>query len=280
MSQISQKPQIIFMLALACEAKPIIDYYGLKKSASSPFSHYQIVNEHHAVDLFVSGIGAAAMATAVGWAGARITKAHKAAWLNVGTAGHGTREIGQAILVNSSAGDAIARTHYPPLVCKWNGATESLISVNTPSNQYPDQAAVDMEAQVFFNSAQRFTSAELVQSLKVISDNSEHGIEQLNAQKLSDVIYQNIHDIISFAEHLLELSNVLPLVNSDSIVAPEGLHFSVSQQHQWQDLRRKAAVMLEKSSIDISSLANTKSAKQAIMLLNNALLSATPSLDN
>jgi len=280
MAETNTQPKIIFMLALACEAKPIIDFYGLKKIASSPFAHYQIANENHNIDLFVSGIGATAMATAIGWAGAHITKAQKAVWLNVGTAGHATRELGQAVLINSCAGDTIARTHYPPLVCKWSGATESLISVNTPSNQYPSQAAVDMEAQAFFNSAQRFASAELVQSLKVISDNNEHGIEQLNAQKLSDVIYQNIDDITGYAERLLELLRVSPHVDSDLISAPSDLHFTVSQQHQWQDLRRKAVVMLEKSSIDISNLASAKSAKQAITILNNVLLSATPRLDD
>lgn len=277
------------MSALACEAKALIDYYELKKTASSPFAHFYVEQDSTRIDLVVSGIGPLAMATAIGWAAASLIGSHlhakrvNVAWLNVGTAGHATHQCGHAVLINSVAGEAVTRTHYPPLVCKWSGDTASLISVASPSNQYPAQALVDMEGQAFFNSAIRFSSAELVQSIKVISDNTEYGVDQLNAQKLSDYIYQNISQITGYISRLLDLAGQQSFVDSSLIAAPDGLRFTVSQQHQWQDFSRKAVVMMEQSSLDYTSLsfdlAAATSAKQAIAVLANAVSSAAPQLD-
>jgi len=288
MTTANNTTQIIIMTALACEAKPLIDHYGLKKTTSSPFAHFCAEHAAHKIDLVVSGIGQLAMATAIGWASASLVdngssfKDKSVAWLNVGTAGHASRVLGQTVLVNSVVGESLSRTYYPSLVCKWGGDTESLISVNSPSSQYPEQAAVDMEGQAFFNSAIRFSSAELVQSVKVISDNAEHGLENLNAQKLSDYIFQNISEITGYVSRMLELAGQQYCLDSSALQAPDGLHFTVSQQHQWQDLKRKAVVMIEQSSIDslllASELNTATSAKQAIAVLASAVSCAVPRL--
>jgi len=53
------------MVALNCEAKPLVDLYGLKKVNASPFARYAA--DHHDTEIVITGIGGIAMATAVGW---------------------------------------------------------------------------------------------------------------------------------------------------------------------------------------------------------------------
>jgi len=240
------------MVALHCEAKPIIDAYKLKKNHSKPFDHYQCsgVNEFQ-IELVVSGIGALAMAAAVGWVGA-IESNVKRVWVNVGTAGHATRSLGEVVLIHGA--------------------------VSAPSNDYPGGAAVDMEAYAFFNAALRFSDSELVQSLKVISDNRVSGIEHLNAAKLTEFVSSRIKEIISFISALLVLVRPDFTLDYDlkKMFELRGTH---SQRQQVTQLLQKLQVM---SALDVvsSGLTDCRDLAQVLRLLQSELAGIAPSLES
>ncbi len=196
------KPLLTIVAALNCEAKPWVDLYSLKRSSAEPFALY--VSAQADVELVISGVGDIAMASAVGWIGAQSPKRQRV-WLNIGTAGHGTYALGTPLRVHGVARSEQGRAHYPPLTAKWVGETSALLSVPNPTNNYPEGAMVDMEAAAFFAVATRFSSSELVQSIKVISDNAEHGFDELNAARITALMVEHTEKVARFAERLCDL---------------------------------------------------------------------------
>lgn len=83
---------LIWVSALHCEAKPVIDFYRLKKS-----------HEDNAFDLYrgdgmaciISGTGKIASAAACAWIAARYQDEPSIAWINLGIAGAAQHDIGR-----------------------------------------------------------------------------------------------------------------------------------------------------------------------------------------
>ena len=97
-----------------------------------------------------------------------------------------------------------------------------------------------MEASGFMHSALRFSSAELVQGLKVISDN-RHQQSGRKAQVLSDLIHGNMPSIARQAQALTELARELealvPAADSWQRLL-QLAHFSQTQQNRARGLWR------------------------------------------
>ena len=93
------------MVALSCEAKPLIDFYGLKKRSSSGFSLFCREADHKYsfdINLVVSGIGSQNMLPACAWLAAK-TELGSCVWLNIGTAGHANLSLGEIVRVVHSS---------------------------------------------------------------------------------------------------------------------------------------------------------------------------------
>jgi len=271
---------LTFVVALHCEAKPVIDFYKLKKVDVKPFDLYRGKSESVEIELLVTGIGALSVASAVAWLAGANTSINKAqrVWLNVGTAGHEDRDVGSLILVHGVGDEVLQRSHYPPLVCKWAGQTDAVLSVSAPTSSYPAGAAVDMEAYAFFNTAIRFSDSELVQSLKVISDNREQGIESLNAKKMTLLISNHIADIHQFSLNLLAVSPKPMVVDYQVLECLSGTH---SQQQQAKEALLKINASGDTHDVESlrQSLRGLTRLKDALQLLRSTLDSITPSIN-
>lgn len=236
----STKPTLNLMVALHSEAAPLIDFYKLQKSSSPGAQWYGRETSGAQINLIVTGIGRVAMAAAVGWLAA-MTAASRLAWLNVGTAGHKAVEIGQVLRIACCEGEPGGRRHFPALVAPWHGAIGSVQTGDHVCRDYPAQALVDMEASAFFTTATRFSPSELVQGLKVVSDNSEADITDLNAAALRAAIADNLAPITGFADAMLTLAECQPEtidLNNEFCDATRHLRMTASQQRQWQEAAR------------------------------------------
>ena len=162
------------------------------------------------------------------------------------------------------------------MVAKWPGETDAVLSVSVPNDQYPGGAAVDMEAYAYFNSALRFSDSELVQSLKVISDNQEFGFELLDAAKLTELVANNLTSIQHFIEQLQLIKPVGIAVNYDfdSLFELRGTH---SQRLQIRELVQKLQVMDGLADIE-SKLAQCNNLTEVLKLFRRKLDSLVPSL--
>jgi nucleoside phosphorylase len=179
---------LIWVAALHCEAKPVIDYYRLKKS-----------HDDSAFDLYrgddmlciISGVGKIASAAACAWIAARYDHEASIAWINLGVAGSGQHAIGAAFSLNQVIDADSGQRHYPVSCTSSVLPGSACLTLSQPSEDYREDTLFDMEASGFMYSTLRFSSAELTQCIKIVSDNREHKTGK-NRQQVSDLIHQNI----------------------------------------------------------------------------------------
>ncbi len=195
---------LIWVCALHCEAKPVIDFYRLKKS-----------RDEHAFDVYrgddmvciVSGIGKIASAAASAWIAASCPGETSLAWINLGIAGSAKYKIGELLLLNQVVDADSGQSYYPAPDPVSALPDSACLTLSQPSEDYRRDTLFDMEASGFMYSALRFSNAELVQGLKIVSDNHKQHIGK-NRQRVSGLIHQHIDTIDRQAGSLRELERV------------------------------------------------------------------------
>ena len=183
---------INIVVALPAEARPLLDHFRLRdKQHNTAFPIYRNTD----MALIVSGPGkvAAAAATAL-LAGNRDTPA-ATAWLNIGIAGHAHHAIGSGYIAHRITDSATGTNWYPPQIHDLSMPTENLYTVDRPEDDYPAAALYEMEASGFFPVACRFSSSELVQCFKVISDNRTQATTAVTAKLCTQLITGKLADI-------------------------------------------------------------------------------------
>ncbi len=221
------------VVALACEAKPIRRFFSLQRSATGQsFPVYQ----NDEMRLIISGVGKVNAAAAVAYLQA-LGNESSGKWLNIGVAGYADLDVGELILINRITDKTTGENWYPPIVYKHTCRTGALITVDAPQTDYQGETAFDMEASGYYPTATRFASGELVQCIKVISDNRQQTIESINASRIERLIADNMDNIDKLASALNGLHNSLPDVENDTFAALIGAwHFTATQRHQLNDL--------------------------------------------
>ena len=190
---------INLVVALKAEARPLIRHYELHdRHAGTTFPVYLGTG----MALVVSGPGKAAAAAATAWLQG-ITQGNKHnAWLNIGIAGHATYAIGDGRIANRITEHATDRSWYPPQVYDLDIATGRLLTVDSPENDYPVDALYDMEAAGFYPEACRFSTGELVQCFKIVSDNRQHANTKITAKHCEQLVDSQLKTINSLVETL------------------------------------------------------------------------------
>ena len=198
--------RVNLVVALACEARPLIRHFGLKQEMAR--GGMRIYSDGQGLMLLVSGVGKPAMGSACGYlAGLQQQQpSWQAAWLNVGIAGHGCRDLGEGVRVNRVTDMASGRVSYPPLVVSAGCPTSALVTVDQPQLSYDEDVAYDMEGSIFFAAVNRFVTAELVQLFKVISDNRESPVAEVTEKRIVGWIEGQLEIIDRLVENLAELS--------------------------------------------------------------------------
>jgi adenosylhomocysteine nucleosidase len=228
---------LIWVCALHCEAKPVIDFYRLKKS-----------HDDNAFDLYrgdgmlciISGTGKIASATACAWVAAKYQQEASIAWINLGTAGSAQQEIGAAFLLNQIIDADSGQRHYPAPCAGSILPGYACLTLSQASDNYRQDYLFDMEASGFMYSSLRFSSAELTQCIKIVSDNEIRQTGK-NRQQVSDLIHRNIESIDRLANALTELNNEIAglAIPDDSWRQLTSLaHFSQTQKNRLRVLWR------------------------------------------
>lgn len=274
----SKEPILTMMVALNCEAKPWVDFYKLKKVEDKPFVRF--AKDGVNVEIIVTGIGSMAMSTAIGWAAGRADVNPRApfnrVWLNIGIAGHLDRDIGEIVRVHSFIDAIDLKRHYLPQTAKWSGPSDALLSVNAPTNSYPDDAMVDMEGLAFYKSASVFSESEVLASIKVISDNQDNGVEALNAARISGLMQLHVAAINKFSAGLIALAQKVAVVPVDLDVST--LRMTHSQRNQLEKLLHKAAVLGLHDSVSGLRLTKIEKASDVLKTLDSLVNTTAPSL--
>ncbi len=198
------------IVALPCEARPFIDYYRLHGVLDFPGFRCYVGDD---VRLLVTGVGKVAAAAAVGACQGYFRNAPHQVWLNVGVAGHRELSLGSTVLAGKITDQATQRSWYPPLLCNVDLPVQEVCTVDVPETAYRDAMVYEMEASGFYATATHFATAELVQCIKVISDNSEQGVSGVHAAQVQALLAAQVPVIDALLARLTRMSRE---------VAPDG----------------------------------------------------------
>lgn len=204
-----------FVVALPCEAKPLIAHFRLTKISTLSLPFPIFVNTKKTIYLIVSGVGKIRMAAATTFLH-HFTGSHSAAcFCNIGIAGASQFPLGTAILVNKIIEYSTQRCWYP-FINSLKNMTQSLLTTHDlPQSHYPANSMVDMEGSAFFQTASCFVTQEQIQLLKIISDGHFDDQQKINAAAVQQLLTNKLADIQIIANYLMTLSE-----NEFSLIPP------------------------------------------------------------
>ncbi|MBT8148200.1 MAG: hypothetical protein KJN90_15180 [Gammaproteobacteria bacterium] len=264
------------IVALSCEARPLIQRFKLKQNKN--IAGLRLYSNGDGVNLMVSGVGKLATATACGYlagsqgAGQRESRSSEAGWLNIGIAGHRTLQVGEGALVHKVTDRSSGRVRYPPMVLKVQCPTTSVITVEHPETEYGEDSAYDMEASVFTDTAGRFATSELIQIFKVISDNPRHSVEAVTEQRISQWIEGQLDCIENIVSQMLDFVaeyNGIYAVPADYFELARLVRLTASQRTQLQSVCRRYYALGGESLIDQLDGKQPRSAKEMLVRLES-----------
>lgn len=187
------------------EAKPLIERYRLKRREAAGCPVF--CDEKGRFWLAVSGVGKIRCGEAVTALYHAAGAVAGMAWLNVGIAGHRQRRRGELRWVDQVHDSASGEIWYPPLLMgNSSGGASGLVTVDEPGEYPSGDTLVDMEASGFYAVACQFSKPELVQCVKVVSDNAQHSWREVNKAMVKAWIEAQMEEIAAYSEDLLSLS--------------------------------------------------------------------------
>lgn len=179
----SRRP-VHLVVALPAEARPLRRHFSLLPAAGKDCRLYG----REDIRLLVCGVGSKAAGLAVTSMASASKRPEHALWINLGTAGHPSRALGEVLLVSGITDQASGRqwrTRPPqPPPC----AVERLLTVQRPDPDYGWPGLHEMEAAGFYAAALDVATADAVQCIKVVSDNPSQPAQHLNGRLVSELI--------------------------------------------------------------------------------------------
>ena len=243
--------KIFLYLALPCEAKPLIEHYKLKKETGiHAFSIFQNNN----ITLTVTGIGKASMAAGIAYTQAQFHANNPPVMLNIGIAGHLNHPVGSVFLADKITDQDSGRRYFPPIIFSPPCPTYNLISCSKPEANYPREALCDMEASAFYEISTRFSTAEIIHCLKIVSDNGSTSIESVEPKMVTKLIEGQLTTIDRVLTELTKLASIAAepeLPELPSIL--NRYRFSVNEQYQLKKLLLRRQVTEGRSDVDIAA---------------------------
>lgn len=246
----SEQWHICWVAALAAEARVLLDSYNFSRIKDQPFPLYY--SQKHSMHLVISGIGKINSAAATAWLGAQLPP--HSIWINFGTVGAKTAELGSSCWIHKITDRSNGRHYYPTVLPYWKSA--SLVCYDQA--QHHPQQLVDMESSGFFPTASLFTHRELVQLYKLVSDNEQQPAQRLSTTAIAHLftagksrLAADITELRHLAHSQLQAVVVLNAQLADwSATLQRQHHFSASHLVQLQELLRKWYIQREDSPLN------------------------------
>ena len=260
--------------ALPAEARPLVGHFELRSSRTDPFSVY--TNGDSSVRLIVSGVGKSAAGRAVKHLAGLFDSTGSNGWLNVGIAGHESLPLGTMVAAHKISDEKTGRSWFPPIVLDFPCETATLLTVEEETDDYPDNALVEMEAVGFYATASDFSTHELIHCLKVVSDNRRE--KKLDGKSVSELITAQLAAVESVVQSILQLSaelgkrRVVPRQLKDFL---EQWKFTVTQSHQLEKLLRRWEVIFPKADPFEAASPESRNGRDVVQLLSRQLAEAS-----
>ena len=190
--------EINIVVAMKREAAPLINYWDLKENSKKFYS-----NKKKKINLIISGIGKKRAEKATIYLAEKTN--NNSFFLNIGIAGHKNYKLGEIILISKITDNKTKYSWYPSLLWKTKIKKTPLITVGFPKIRYTTNFLYDMEASGFFKGAREFVGPEMVQCIKIISDNKKSSILNISSNKIENWINNKITIIDKLIKEFLKV---------------------------------------------------------------------------
>lgn len=226
---------ILFVCALAAEARAVIDYYGLNK-VQGPITCY----ESDSVALAVSGMGKSASAISTSHLLTKFPQARMI--INLGIAGCHQEKIaiGEALLVNKISDMSLQKDYYPDILFSHDFLEADLCTYDMPQGKESEAACqlVDMEGSGFFEAARVFVKLHQIVIIKIVSDHLDTSIPE--KEQVARWITEWMEKIDTALQNALKGFETKVVLESDEILLLEqigtNLNLTRSQQEKLWNL--------------------------------------------
>lgn len=257
-------PSLFIFVALECEAKALVSQFKLKKEhASHPFSIYK--NEETVIT--VTGVGKVAMAGGVAYVLAIFSGSSSPVMINIGIAGHKNQAIGNLLLAAKVADADSRKVFYPQLIGANWPETSKILTASMSNAQYQQDCLNDMEASAFYETAVKFSCSELIHCLKIVSDNEDSSIDNINAKLVAEWLAKHTAEIELICRRFLQLRTaIVPVELQEYSKIVNQWHFTVSGKVKLNALLRRWAVLSSVSWVNKNE-ADCRSGKDVLRKL-------------
>jgi nucleoside phosphorylase len=236
---------IRFVVALAPEADALVRTYRMEPREGA----FRWFRSDEAA-LVISGTGKLAAAAATSYLHAKTGEEPFGVWLNFGTAGHRDRPRGDILLAHTVTDEASGERLHPTRLDGPDLGAVEVRTVDRPETNFDSNAAYDMEAYGFVAAAFRFSTSELVQTIKIVSDNRETTTAAWTASAVRDLVDSRVDVVARAAARFREIANDLePLrrEQADSLALVEAygrrVHFTTSEARRLRRLLQRWAAL-------------------------------------
>lgn len=263
-----------WVVALPSEAAPLIEHYQLELVCDHPFKLY--ADRARDQGLVISGMGRSAAAAATVFIAERLPLDASPIFLNVGIAGAAKLKLGTIWRVHQVRARSTGKVWYPGAMKFKECGSAGLTTVEQPELEYPGDGLFDMEAAGFFEMASKFTSLELIQSLKIVSDNAEEDIQGIDKHRVKQWVRESLSVIDGFRTHVLALRETgaderPPREWEEQIL--DAFRFSVTQGHQLRSLISRYWALVGRADPLMDILSRAEGSKEFMAMLSDYILS-------
>lgn len=193
---------INLVVALSSEAGPLVRHYRMSRHHES-FGYR--VYARNDMRLVVTGVGKMNAAGGVAYLGGGVSGL-KRAWLNVGLAGHECLAVGTGVVAHKITDRTHARSWYPRRADEFPGIGAHVVTYDHAITDYPPSVVCEMEAAAFYFIAKRFSSGELIQCYKVVSDNAANSVATVSPALARELIGDNLKPIDAMVSRISDLA--------------------------------------------------------------------------
>lgn len=270
-SNAQSRPLLNLVVAHKLEAQVLLQHLKMQAVRNHAYPVYQNTD---GISLIVTGNGRLAAAAATAYLAGLQGDACAPAWLNIGIAGHGSATVGTALLVNRINEVATGQVYYP--TPRSSGfANAALCTVDAIETEYGEAVAYDMEAAGYWPVASRCGCLDLVQCIKIVSDNPEQGVEQFRESSVKGLMAERLEEMAQFIAALraasveyLERSN-LPACYEELLAS---YRFSSTQRQQLVRLLQRWQVTGDAEQLQDCLAARHGDARAVLSALDAGLL--------
>lgn len=187
---------VYIAVSMYAEAKPIIQYYGLKKDVDDRF--YQIFKNDF-ITLIVTGVGKINCAAATSHIMSKYSLHDDDIAINIGICGAKEDvKIGTPYIINKIKDSSTGKDYYTDMLMEHEFYENSIETFDKPLKDADqmEEALCDMESSGFYLSSSKYLEQHRIFLIKVVSDRV--GVDTVDKNLISNLIYESMDKIDKF----------------------------------------------------------------------------------